>query len=161
MTILARRQKLLDEARLAIKAVCLDQGQEINAVSVNLSSASEVSQIQTSIPIIRQPLTISFIQVDSAFRAQSHLPDYLFCCAGGTPTQTGFIKDLSPEQLETCMNNNYLTAAFSSQVMLKLWAEEHETEKAPAPSSRHIVFINSVAAFCTVPGMGAYSGMFA
>lgn len=96
--------------------------------------------------------------MDSVFRSEPHLPDYLFCCAGGTPSQTGFIKDISPEQLETCMSNNYLTAAFSSQIMLKLWAEEQEMEKSSTKSSRHIVFINSVAAFCTVPGMGAYSG---
>lgn len=57
------------------------------------------------------------------------------------------------------MQNNYLTAAFSSQLMLKLWAEEHAAgSKSSAKSSRHIIFINSVAAFCTVPGMGAYSG---
>jgi short-subunit dehydrogenase len=57
------------------------------------------------------------------------------------------------------MSNNYLTAAFSAQVTLKLWAEEHETAKAPEEKlDRHIVFINSVAAFCTVPGMSAYSG---
>lgn len=85
----------------------------------------------------------------------------LFCCAGGTPTQTGFIADITPEQLEGCMQNNYLTAAFSAQIMLKIWIEEEKsTAKVSTPSTRRIIFINSVAAFCTVPGMGAYSGMY-
>lgn len=102
-------------------------------------------------------------KVDSAFRSQPRLPDLLFCCAGGTPSQVGFIKDLSPEQLGSCMQNNYLTAAYSAQIMLKIWGEDQKADeevKAPKLRTRHIVFINSVAAFCTVPGMGAYSGMY-
>ncbi|RYP61090.1 hypothetical protein DL769_007865 [Monosporascus sp. CRB-8-3] len=137
VTIFARRQKVLDEARSIIKDVRRSKEQEINAVSVNLSNASEV---------------------DSAFRAQPRLPDMLFCCAGGTPGQVGFINDLTPEQLETCMQNNYLTAAFSAQMMLKIWTGDNKTAKGTTPLTRRIVFINSVAAFCTVPGMGAYSG---
>ncbi|RYP06860.1 hypothetical protein DL764_002908 [Monosporascus ibericus] len=136
VTIFARRQKLLDEARSIIKDVRRSKEQEINAVSVNLADAEEV---------------------DSVFRAQPRLPDMLFCCAGGTPGQVGFINDLTPVQLETCMQNNYLTAAFSAQMMLKIWTEDDKTAKGTTPLTRHIVFINSVAAFCTVPGMGAYS----
>lgn len=136
VTIFARRQKLLDEARSIIKDVRRSKEQEINAVSVNLANASEV---------------------DSAFRAQPRLPDMLFCCAGGTPGQVGFINDLTPAQLETCMQNNYLTAAFCAQMMLKIWTEDDKTAKGTTPLTRNIVFINSVAAFCTVPGMGAYS----
>ncbi|RYP90777.1 hypothetical protein DL770_003110 [Monosporascus sp. CRB-9-2] len=136
VTIFARRQKLLDEARSIIKDVRRSKEQEINAVSVNLANASEV---------------------DSAFRAQPRLPDMLFCCAGGTPGQVGFINDLTPAQLETCMQNNYLTAAFCAQMMLKIWTEDDKTAKGTTPLTRHIIFINSVAAFCTVPGMGAYS----
>ncbi|RYP27316.1 hypothetical protein DL767_007740 [Monosporascus sp. MG133] len=136
VTIFARRQKLLDEARSVIKDVRRSKEQEINAVSVNLANASEV---------------------DSVFRAQPRLPHMLFCCAGGTPGQVGFINDLAPAQLETCMQNNYLTAAFCAQIMLKIWTEDDKTAKGTTPLTRHIVFINSVAAFCTVPGMGAYS----
>ncbi|RYP45719.1 hypothetical protein DL768_007960 [Monosporascus sp. mg162] len=136
VTIFARRQKLLDEARSIIKDARRSKEQEINAISVNLANASEV---------------------DSVFRAQPRLPDMLFCCAGGTPGQVGFINDLTPAQLETCMQNNYLTAAFCAQMMLKIWTEDDKTAKGTAPLTRHIVFINSVAAFCTVPGMGAYS----
>lgn len=60
------------------------------------------------------------------------------------------------------MQNNYLTAAFSAQVMLNIWTEEQKAESKPPKthSTRRIVFINSVAAFCTVPGMCAYSGIF-
>lgn len=57
------------------------------------------------------------------------------------------------------MRNNYFTAAYSSQAMLKLWTESDKKVEGTAktPNHRRIVFINSAGAFVGLPGYTAYT----
>jgi 3-dehydrosphinganine reductase len=60
------------------------------------------------------------------------IPDHLFCVAGGTsPEQIGFLADMKPEGLISCLEINYYAAIFIAQVVLKLWVS-----KAPTAHSR-------------------------
>ncbi|KAJ8109105.1 hypothetical protein OPT61_g7697 [Boeremia exigua] len=135
VTIFARRQQPLDEAKVEILDARAHDGQEVNVVSVDLSDA-----------------------VDEAFRAQPRLPDIVYCSAGGCPTQCGFLKDISPQDLESCMRNNYFTAAYPSQAILRIWTEsDKKVEGAKTQLHRRIVFINSVGALLGLPGYTAYT----
>ncbi|KAE9370399.1 NAD(P)-binding protein [Stipitochalara longipes BDJ] len=81
------------------------------------------------------------------------IPDHLFCVAGGTsPEQIGFLADMKPEGLISCMEINYYTAIFIAQVVLKLWVSNAQTSH-----SRHITFVSSNAAFVSIPGYIAYT----
>jgi 3-dehydrosphinganine reductase len=59
------------------------------------------------------------------------------------------------------MQINYFTAAYPAQALLKLWIEDDKKAEATHPSGpaklRQIVFINSAAGLCALPGYGAYS----
>jgi 3-dehydrosphinganine reductase len=80
-------------------------------------------------------------------------PDHLFCVAGGTsPEQIGFLADLKPEGLASCLEVNYYAAIFITQVVLKRWVS-----KAPTTYTRHITFVSSNAAFVSIPGYIAYT----
>lgn len=81
------------------------------------------------------------------------IPDHLFCVAGGTsPEQIGFLADVKPEGLISCLEVNYYAAIFIAQAVLKLWVS-----KAPTTHSRHITFVSSNAAFVSLPGYIAYT----
>lgn len=96
--------------------------------------------------------------VEDAFRSQKLLPDALYCVAGGCQTQCGFLKDIQPADLESCMRNNYFTAAYSSQTLLRLWREvDTQDQSSNVPIHRQIVFINSAGAFLGLPGYTAYT----
>ena len=56
------------------------------------------------------------------------------------------------------MRNNYFTAAYAAQSMLKMWTEDAEKAEIASPRLRQIVFINSAAAFLGMPGYAAYTG---
>ncbi|KAL9132083.1 MAG: hypothetical protein Q9217_000119 [Psora testacea] len=88
---------------------------------------------------------------------QARLPDILYCVAGGCSTEMGFLTDIDAGQVERCMRNNYLTAAFAAQSMLKLWTEDDKNAKASGDRLRQIVFIASAAAFVGLPGYTAYT----
>ncbi len=55
------------------------------------------------------------------------------------------------------MRNNYFTAAYATQSMLKLWTEDDRTTETSSLRLRQIVFINSAAAFLGLPGYAAYT----
>lgn len=99
-------------------------------------------------------------QLDAVFRSQARLPDALYCVAGGTSTEIGFITDIDAEKLESCMRKNYFTAAYAAQSILKIWTEDDEKAETSNPRLRQIVFINSAAAFLGMPGYAAYTGRF-
>ena len=100
------------------------------------------------------------IGVKTAFEALPKLPDIVYCVAGGTANEIGFLTDLDPVHLETCMRNNYFSAAYVAQTILKLWTADDRTQRLVKrkPILRQIVFINSAAAFLGIPGYGAYTG---
>lgn len=55
------------------------------------------------------------------------------------------------------MRNNYFTAAYAAQSILKIWTEDDKTTETSNPRLRQIVFINSAAAFLGMPGYVAYT----
>ena len=96
-------------------------------------------------------------QLHAVFRSQNRLPDILYCVAGGTSTEIGFITDIDAGKLESCVRNNYLTAAYAAQSMLKIWTEDDRMVEVSSPRLRQIAFINSAAAFLGLPGYSAYT----
>lgn len=102
-------------------------------------------------------------QTREAFKSQPRLPDVLYCVAGGTTNELGFLVELSADDLQRCMTNNYLTSAFPAQAMLKLWTEDDKQSGSPSPGraqrprKRKIVFVSSAAAFVAFPGYVAYT----
>ena len=100
-------------------------------------------------------------QLNTVFRSQARLPDVLYCVAGGTSTELGFITDIDAGDLESCMRNNYFTAAYPAQSILKMWTEDDtQTAQTSSAKLRQIVFINSAAAFLGMPGYVAYTCKF-
>jgi 3-dehydrosphinganine reductase len=140
ITIFARRQTALDDAKEEILAARQDDNQTVMAVTADMSIATTVR---------------------SAFRSTGQLPDILYCVAGGTPDEIGFLIDVEPETLEQCMYGNYFSSAFAAQAMLKMWTEDDKKAEVPArPRERKIVFINSASALAPTPGYAAYSRMY-
>ncbi|KAL6721611.1 hypothetical protein ACLMJK_000715 [Lecanora helva] len=90
--------------------------------------------------------------VDAALKNYGAVPDVLICTAGGSPTQGGFLADISPDAIKSCLELNYYTAIFIAQSCLKIWLAA-----PPSPSTRHIVFTSSTAAFVSLPGYIAYT----
>lgn len=79
-------------------------------------------------------------------------PDVVICTAGGTPTQGGFLADITPEAIKSCLELNYYTAIFIAQSCLRLWLAAPKTL-----NTRHIVLTSSTAAFVGLPGYVAYT----
>lgn len=132
---------MLDEARDEILAVRAKTTQNVNAVSLDLADVA---------------------QVEAAFRGQPQLPDAVYCVAGGTSTETGFMVDISAEDLERCMRNNYLTSAYAAHTAFRLWVEDdkqQENQNKGPRKTRQIVFISSAAALVGFPGYVAYARM--
>jgi 3-dehydrosphinganine reductase len=85
----------------------------------------------------------------------------VYCVAGGTPSECGFLIDLQPEVFERCMNNNYYSSLYPAQAALKLWTQDDEDAAVPpSPKLRKLVFVNSSASLVPAPGYMAYSGRF-
>ncbi|KAF2020601.1 short chain dehydrogenase [Aaosphaeria arxii CBS 175.79] len=137
VAIFSRRQKVLDAAKKEILAVRLHENQEVSAIAVDLSNAKAVRATFGSLKLV---------------------PDILYCAAGGCQTECGFLTEISSEDLDSCMRNNYYTAAYVSQVVLKIWrGVENKPELRGRTKERRIVFINSVGAFVGLPGYTAYT----
>ncbi|KAI1138458.1 putative short chain dehydrogenase/ reductase [Hypoxylon sp. FL0543] len=138
ITIFGRSQDRLDSAKKEIEASASTEGQEILAVSVDLSNAQEV---------------------DAAFRAQPRVPDELYCCAGGNHAENGFFVDLQASQLDSCMKNNYYAALYPAKAVLDLWIKggSEATAQVKRGLTRRIVFVSACAAFLSMPGSIAYT----
>lgn len=96
---------------------------------------------------------VKTLQITQALEEYSRVPDILFCVAGGTsPAQIGFLADLSPEGITSCLEINYYSSVFITQRCMQLWIKHPKPDR-----TRHIVFISSAAAFVGVPGYIAYT----
>jgi 3-dehydrosphinganine reductase len=80
------------------------------------------------------------------------VPDFLLCVAGGSITQMGFLADIQPEAIKSCLETNYYSAIFITQYVLKLWLRSPVVDY-----TRHIVFTASTAAFVALPGYVTYT----
>ncbi|KAF2877770.1 putative short chain dehydrogenase/ reductase [Massariosphaeria phaeospora] len=148
ITIFARGEKQLQDANDEICAARQHDGQRVASVAADMSVATTAHETLT---------------------AQPHLPDILYCVAGGTPTECGFVLDLEPTVFERCMANNYYSSLYPAQAALRLWVQDDRDAKANelekksekdvvvAAKERKIVFVNSSAALVPMPGYGAYS----
>lgn len=87
------------------------------------------------------------------------MADVLYCVAGGNHAENGFLVDIAAKDLESCMRNNYYSAAYAAKSMLDMWTEDDKkgSALAPPPRLRQIVFVVSAAAFVSLPGSVAYS----
>ncbi|KAI1099371.1 putative short chain dehydrogenase/ reductase [Jackrogersella minutella] len=138
ITIFARRQGPLDDAKKEILAARLSEDQEIDAVSLDLADA---------------------YKVDEAFRAQSRIADILYCSAGGNHAENGFLADIEAKDLDNCMKNNYYSSAYAAKSLIDIWTadDRKESSQDTQPRLRQIIFINSAAAFLGIPGSIAYT----
>ncbi|KAE8380177.1 NAD(P)-binding protein [Aspergillus bertholletiae] len=130
LLILARTESTLQAAQHDIEAACISSKQIIDTRSVDLTKPDEITK---------------------ALR-HYHPPDILVCAAGSTPSQVGFLVDIPPEALTSCMESNYYTTIFAVQCCLRLWLVAPQT-----PSPRHIILTSSTAAFLGLPGYVAYT----
>lgn len=71
--------------------------------------------------------------------------------------EIGFFTEIDMASLESCMRNNYFTAAYAAHLVLKLWMEDDRAANSSGKKRRQIVFINSAAAFLGIPGYAAYT----
>jgi 3-dehydrosphinganine reductase len=85
------------------------------------------------------------------FRNYRRAPDVLFCVAGGSTTQMGFLAEIEAKAIESCMESNYYSAVFCAQSCLKRWLLDHSS------TTRHMVFTSSTAAFVGLPGYISYT----
>ncbi|KAJ6442335.1 short chain dehydrogenase/reductase family oxidoreductase [Purpureocillium lavendulum] len=158
VTIFARRLQQLEEAKSAVLAARKHANQDVTIQSLDLTDAEKVGSRDTA-KLPRETHTPE--QTHEAFESQPRLPDILYCVAGGTTNELGFLVDLSADDVQRCMTNNYLTSAFPAQAMLKLWTDDDKHFDANGhgrgPRKRKIVFVSSAAAFVAFPGYVAYT----
>jgi len=139
VTIFARKEGPLAEAKAAITAKALSKEQEINAIAIDMANAT---------------------QVDETFKSQPRTADILYCVAGGNHAENGFLVDIKSSDLDTCMRNNYFAAAYAAQSLLRIWTlddKKHEFHRDSSANLRQIIFINSAGAFLGLPGSIAYT----
>ncbi|KAF2676605.1 acetyl-CoA synthetase-like protein [Lentithecium fluviatile CBS 122367] len=123
ITIFARNLAQLDIAKEEIASARKSDNQTIHAVAVDMSDASATH---------------------STLIAQPRLPDTLYCVAGGTANELGYMIDVEPSAFERCMNNNFYSSLYPAQTILKAWVEDDKTTpKPPIPRDRRIIFVNS------------------
>ena len=96
---------------------------------------------------------VTSFQVRKALTQYGATPDIVFCVAGGSnPSQIGFLADVSPRGLTSCLESNYYSAVFITQACLQLWIQNPDKNRV-----RHVVFVSSAAAFVGLPGYIAYT----
>ena len=92
-------------------------------------------------------------QVEAYIASLTVLPSSLYCVAGGTAQEMGFFADISTHHIKSCFDKNYFAAAYITHALLRRWLAEPPVAK----ETRHIVYTASTAAFCCLPGYGAYT----
>ncbi|KAF7594903.1 hypothetical protein BBP40_007938 [Aspergillus hancockii] len=130
LLILARTTSTLKTAQQEVEAARVSSKQIIDTRPVDLTKPDDIT----------------------AALSHYHPPDILICTAGGTPTQVGFLADIPPSAIISCLESNYYTTIFMVQCCLKLWLVAPKT-----PSPRHIILTSSTAAFLGLPGYIAYT----
>jgi 3-dehydrosphinganine reductase len=60
------------------------------------------------------------------------MADILYCVAGGTATECGFLADINATNLDSCMKNNYIISAYSASSFSRSGLKTIRTRKAGA-----------------------------
>ncbi|PWY89858.1 putative steroid dehydrogenase [Aspergillus heteromorphus CBS 117.55] len=136
VTILARSSGPLEETRREMLTRVQHPDQAIAAHPVDLTDATEV---------------------ESLIATLKPLPTILFCVAGGTAEEIGFFADISSQHIKTCMDRNYLSAAYIAHALLCRWLAEPPKSADEKSHPRHLIFTASTAAFLGLPGYVAYT----
>lgn len=76
----------------------------------------------------------------------------MFCVAGGCAEEVGFFADISPQQIVSCFDKNYFSAAFVAHSFIRQWINQPKNSEP-----RHLIFTGSTAAFVAIPGYVAYT----
>ncbi|PYI12632.1 NAD(P)-binding protein [Aspergillus sclerotiicarbonarius CBS 121057] len=136
--VISRSQNALDKIKMDMEAARVHEQQVLSTQSLDLTNSEEVS---------------NFV---NGFEKQISA---LFCTAGGTDEEIGHFTDISATSIQGCMEKNYLTTAYITHAVMKVWKAELELAEEPSrvQQSRHIVFTASTAALVAVPGYAAYS----
>ncbi|PYI34368.1 putative steroid dehydrogenase [Aspergillus indologenus CBS 114.80] len=135
VTILARSPGPLEETRKELLSHTQSADQVINAAAVDLTDPKQVQEFITSLPTP---------------------PSTLFIVAGGTAAQVGFFANITPEEIKSCMDQNYFAAAYIAHACLRRWLQEPPADNT-SNSKRHLIFTASTAAFLGFPGYAAYT----
>ncbi|OJK04262.1 hypothetical protein ASPACDRAFT_50143 [Aspergillus aculeatus ATCC 16872] len=133
VTILARSPGPLEETRKELLSHTQSPDQVISAAAVDLTDPKQVQEFITS-----QPTP----------------PSVLFIVAGGTAAQVGIFANITPEEIKSCMDQNYFAAAYIAHACLRRWLQE---PPADSQTKRHLIFTASTAAFLGFPGYAAYT----
>ncbi|KAH8695502.1 putative steroid dehydrogenase [Talaromyces proteolyticus] len=131
VNIIARTQKPLDDTQKEMQARVKKSDQVASSTALDLTDAAKVENFVASL---------------------SDTSSTLFCVAGGTADEVGFFADISPNDIKSCLERNYLSAAFIAHAFLRRWLKQPPSENI----TRHIIFTASTAAFVGLPGYSAY-----
>ncbi|PYH91584.1 putative steroid dehydrogenase [Aspergillus ellipticus CBS 707.79] len=134
--ILARSPGPLEETRQEMLTRVQTPNQVIAAHPVDLTSSTDVESLISTL---------------------DPLPTILFCVAGGTADEIGFFADIPSHSIKTCMDRNYLGAAYISHALLRRWLREPPAQPPTQAPTRHLIFTASTAAFLGLPGYAAYT----
>ncbi|KAL7629712.1 hypothetical protein AAE478_001235 [Parahypoxylon ruwenzoriense] len=130
------------------------------AVTGDLRGKKPLDEAVSEILAVRQDKNQKINAVAGDMGNAANMPDILYCVAGGTPSECGFLVDLKPEIFERCMVNNFYSSVYPAQAVLKRWVEDDDANDAeirPRPRTRKIIFVNSSASLIPTPGYLAYS----
>ncbi|RAL02508.1 NAD(P)-binding protein [Aspergillus ibericus CBS 121593] len=137
VVVIARSHDALDKVKTDMEAARIHEQQVLDTQSLDLTNSEEVS---------------NFV---NGFEKQIST---LFCTAGGTDEEIGYFTDIPAASIQSCMEKNYLTTAYITYAVMRLWRAELELEgESSVQQSRHIVFTASTAALVAIPGYAAYS----
>ncbi|KAJ8128147.1 hypothetical protein O1611_g5491 [Lasiodiplodia mahajangana] len=138
ITIFARREELLEEARKEILASRVNQGQDVKAIALDLSDYEKVRDTLSGLP---------------------RIPDAIYCAAGGNHAENGFLVDVDHNQLDRCMKNNYYATLYPTKVLVDMWTadDKRNLKHDGKPNLRQVIMVSSGAAFLGLPGSIAYT----
>ncbi|ORY32168.1 hypothetical protein BCR39DRAFT_524443 [Naematelia encephala] len=135
VTIVARRQKPLDETMDILKSIA-KPGQKIAAISADLTDATSS----------QNALNQAIIPFDGK------APDYFFLCAGHSIPR--LFVDTTPEQLKAGLDGTFWVQAYTAHAAFKLLASQR--------AKGSIVFVSSFLGYTSFAGYSSYSpGKFA
>jgi 3-dehydrosphinganine reductase len=127
VTIIARRQSMLDAAAANIAGVSGGAASRVLAISADVTRRDELDTA-----------------IADAVRTFG-TPEVLLCCAG--VARPGYFEDLSPEDFRTAMDTNYFGTLFAVQSLLS---------GMRAAGRGHVVLVASGAALTGLFGYAAY-----